>query len=70
MAHIHYPGAYRQEEHPVFLVLRVELGHNHIQGRFEGRVQSTHVQLILVGQVKVSQPSRDCNDFFDRALQN
>lgn len=38
VAHFHHSRAHAEDEHPVFLILCAELGHNDVQGRLGGRV--------------------------------
>lgn len=50
-AYLHQTRADTHEEHTVFLVLRVELGHNDIHGCLGGSVQRTNINLTIIGQV-------------------
>ena len=38
VAHVHQTRAHTQEKHTIFLVLRVELGHDNVHGRLGGSV--------------------------------
>lgn len=70
VAHLYYSGADTHEEHTVFLVLRVELGHNDVHGRLGGRVQSTCLNLEIVDQVEVGVAAGNGDDLFDLALHD
>jgi len=48
VANLYSSRANTHEENTVFLVLRVELGHNDVHGRLRGRVQSTCFNLEIV----------------------
>lgn len=54
-AYLHQTRADTHEEHTVFLVLRVELGHNDIHGCLGGSVQRTNINLTIIGQVSLGR---------------
>jgi hypothetical protein len=68
--HLHQTRADTHEEHTVFLVLRVELGHNNVHGRLGGSVQSTDINLAIVGQVEVGKSGGYGNDLLGLTLQD
>jgi hypothetical protein len=68
--HLHQTRADTHEEHTVFLVLRVELGHNNVHGRLGGSVQSTDINLAIVGQVEVGKSGGNGNDLLGLTLQD
>lgn len=70
MAHLYRSWADTHEEHTVFLVLRVELGHNDVHDRLGGRVQSTCLNLEIVDQVEVGVAAGNGDDLLDLALHN
>jgi hypothetical protein len=69
VARLHHTGADTHEEYTVFFVLRVELGHNQVQARLRGSVQSTSLELQIVGHIKVSQTGGNGNDLLNLTLQ-
>ena len=69
-AHLHQTRADTQEEHTIFLVLRIKLGHDNVHGRLRGSVQGTNIDLALIGQVEVGQTGGNSNDLLDLALQD
>lgn len=70
LAHLDHPRANTQEEHAVFLVLGVELGHDHVQGRLGGRVQGTYLNLHQVSRIDICETGGDGDDFLGLALQD
>lgn len=70
VAHLYRSRADTHEEHTVFLVLRVELGHNDVHGRLRGRVQSTCLNLEIVDQVEVGMAAGNGDDLLDLALHD
>ena len=70
MAHLHDSRAETEEEHAVFLVLRVELGYDDVHGRFRGGIQSTRLHLEIVDEVEVGVTAGDGDDLLDLALHD
>ena len=70
VAHLYHSRADTHEEHTVFLVLRVELGHNDVHGRLGGRVQSICLNLEIIDQVEVGVAAGNSDDLLDLALQD
>ena len=70
IAHLYRSRADTHEEHTVFLVLRVELGHNNVQGRLGGRIQSICLNLEIVDEVEVSLTAGNGDDLLDLALHD
>lgn len=70
VTHFHHSRADTHEEHTVFLVLRVELGHNDVHGRLGSRVQSTCLNLKVVDKVEVGMTAGNGDNLFDLALHD
>jgi len=70
VAHLYRSRADTHEEHTVFLVLRVELGHNDVHGRLGGRIQSTYLNLEIVDQVEIGMTAGNGDDLLDLALHD
>ena len=70
MAHLHRSRADTKEEHTVFLVLCVKLGHNDVQGRLGGSVQRRCLNLVIVDEVKVAMTAGNGDNFLDLALHD
>lgn len=70
VAHLHRSRADTKEEHTVFLVLCVELGHNDIQGRLGGSIQRSYLNLVIVDKVKVAMTAGNGDDLLDLALHD
>ena len=70
VAHLYHSRADTHEEHTVFLVLRVELGHNDVHGRLGGRIQCTYLNLEIVDQVEVGMTAGNSDDLLDLALHD
>lgn len=59
-----------EEKHPVFLVLRVKLAHNHVHGSFGGGIQSAVLDLVIVNQVEVGMTAGNGDDLLHLALHD
>lgn len=70
VTHFHHPRTDTQEEHAIFLVLHVELGHDDVQGRLGGSIQATEIHFGIVGHVEVSRTAGNGNDLLGLALQD
>jgi hypothetical protein len=70
VAHLYHSRANAHEEHTVFLILRVELGHNDVHGRLGGRVQSICLNLEIVDQVEVGVTAGNSDDLLELALHD
>ena len=70
VAHLHRSWADAHEEHTVVLVLYVELGHNDVQGGLGGTVQSTDLNLDIVGQINVAMTAGNGDNLLDLALED
>ncbi len=70
VAHLYRSRADTHEEHTVFLVLRVELGHNDVHGRLGGSIQRACLDVEPIDQVEVSMAAGDGDDLLDRALHD
>ena len=70
LAHLYHSRADTHEEHTVFLVLRVEFGHNDVHGRLRGRIQSTCLYLKIVDKVEVGMTAGNGDDLLDLALHD
>jgi hypothetical protein len=70
VAHLYHSRANAHEEHTVFLILRVEFGHNDVHGRLGGRVQSTCLNLEIVDQVEVGVTAGNGDDLLELALHD
>jgi len=70
VAHLYHSRADTHEEHTIFLVLRVELGHNDVHGRLGGSIQSTCLNLEIVDQVEVGMTAGNSDDLLDLALHD
>ena len=70
VAHLYHSRADTHEEHTVFLVLRVELGHNNVHGRLGGRIQSTYLNLEIIDQVEVGMTAGNGDDLLNLALHD
>ena len=68
-AHVHHSGAHTKDEHTVFLVLCAELGHNDVQGRLGGSVQSRTLNVQIVDEVKVGMTTGKGDDLLSLTLQ-
>lgn len=68
--HLYRSRADTHEEHAVFLVLRVELGHNDVHGRLGGRVQCTCLDLEIVDEVEVGVAAGNGDDLLDLAIHD
>lgn len=70
VTHLYRSQADTHEEHIVFLVLRVELDHNDVHDRLEGRIQSTCLNLKIVDQVEINMIAENDDDLLDLALHD
>ena len=70
VANLYRSRAYTHEENTIFLVLRVELGHNDVHGRLRGRVQSTCFNLEIVDQVEIGMAAGNGDDLLDLAFHD
>ena len=70
MAHLYHSRADTHEEHAVFLVLRVELGHNDVHGRLGGRIQRTVLNLEIVDEAEVGMAAGKGDDLLDLAFHD
>ena len=70
VAHFYRSRADTHEEHPIFLILCVELGHNNVHGRLGGRVQGTYLNLEIIDQVEVGVAAGNGDDLLDLALHD
>ena len=70
VANFYHSRADTHEEHTIFLVLRVELGHYDVHGCFGGRIQSTCLNLEIVNEVEVGVTAGNGDDFLNLALHD
>lgn len=55
MSYIYHTRANTYKEDTVFLVLCIELAYNNIHSGLGGGVQSTNLDIVLIGQFEVGQ---------------
>lgn len=70
MAHIHHSWADGQEKNAVLLVLRIELGRDHVQAGLGNSVERSSRELEAVDRIRICQATRDGDDLLDLALED
>jgi hypothetical protein len=67
---IHDARTNAHEKNTILLILRTVLGHDDVQGGLESRVQSRHLDVIVVDELKIGVTAGEGDDFLHTPFQD